>query len=160
MDYTRCAICGISDEWNGKKLMLQMDHINGVNTDHRLENLRFVCPNCHSQTDTFSNKRGVKEKIFEEKKSKSPLEIEKSVRVPKEKKTNMCISCGNPCNRRAVRCRSCSYKAEKKKKFSVSVEHLSLLVKEKPLIEIGKMFGVSDNAIRKRCKLLNIPYLK
>ena len=33
--------------------MLQLDHINGINTDHRLENLRLLCPNCHSQTPTY-----------------------------------------------------------------------------------------------------------
>ena len=51
----KCAICGIS-EWNGAPLSLQLDHINGINDDHRLENLRFLCPNCHSQTDTYAGK--------------------------------------------------------------------------------------------------------
>lgn len=49
----KCAICGNKGEWNGKKLVLQLDHINGIYNDHRLENLRFLCPNCHSQTETF-----------------------------------------------------------------------------------------------------------
>jgi 5-methylcytosine-specific restriction endonuclease McrA len=54
-----CAICKNKGEWNGNPLTLQLDHINGINNDHRLENLRFLCPNCHSQTNTFSgrNKR-------------------------------------------------------------------------------------------------------
>jgi 5-methylcytosine-specific restriction endonuclease McrA len=51
----KCANCGIK-EWNNLPLSLQLDHINGVNNDHRLENLRFLCPNCHSQTDTYSGK--------------------------------------------------------------------------------------------------------
>lgn len=51
----KCACCGIS-EWNGKKLSLELDHINGVNNDNRLENLRFLCPNCHSQTSTYGAK--------------------------------------------------------------------------------------------------------
>lgn len=51
----KCAICGI-DEWQGKKLALELDHINGKNNDHRLENLRFLCPNCHSQTSTYGSK--------------------------------------------------------------------------------------------------------
>ena len=50
-----CEECGIS-EWNGKHLVCQLDHINGIATDHRLENLRILCPNCHSQTDTFCGK--------------------------------------------------------------------------------------------------------
>ena len=51
----KCHICGI-DEWNDKAIVLQLDHINGVKRDNRIENLRFLCPNCHSQTDTFAGK--------------------------------------------------------------------------------------------------------
>jgi hypothetical protein len=47
-----CEVCGIS-EWLGKPLVIQLDHINGIPSDHRLENLQMVCPNCHSQTETF-----------------------------------------------------------------------------------------------------------
>jgi 5-methylcytosine-specific restriction endonuclease McrA len=48
-----CTECGITDSWNGKPIVLHLDHINGTNNDHRLENLRLLCPNCHSQTDTW-----------------------------------------------------------------------------------------------------------
>lgn len=53
-----CSICGI-DSWLGQELTLQLDHINGDPLDDRLENLRLLCPNCHSQTDTYCgrNKR-------------------------------------------------------------------------------------------------------
>lgn len=51
-----CAICGNKGEWQGQKLVLQLDHINGKHFDHRKENLRFLCPNCHSQTHTFSGR--------------------------------------------------------------------------------------------------------
>ena len=54
MEY-KCQKCGIS-EWLGKPLTLQLDHINGIHNDHRLTNLRFLCPNCHSQTDTYAGK--------------------------------------------------------------------------------------------------------
>jgi uncharacterized protein with PIN domain len=47
-----CSICGLLPEWNGKELTLILDHINGHNKDHRIENLRWVCPNCNSQLDT------------------------------------------------------------------------------------------------------------
>jgi 5-methylcytosine-specific restriction endonuclease McrA len=52
----KCAICGNNGRWLDKPLSLQLDHINGNHMDHRLENLRFLCPNCHAQTDTFSGK--------------------------------------------------------------------------------------------------------
>ncbi len=48
-----CAICGIGPVWNDRPLMLRLDHENGINDDYRLENLRLLCPNCDSQTDTY-----------------------------------------------------------------------------------------------------------
>lgn len=59
----KCAICGIT-EWQGKTLSLELDHINGENNDNRLENLRFLCPNCHSQTTTYGSRN---QKITETK---------------------------------------------------------------------------------------------
>ena len=50
-----CECCGIS-EWNGKEITLQVDHSNGIASDNSLENLRLICPNCHSQSDTFSGR--------------------------------------------------------------------------------------------------------
>ena len=47
-----CAECGNKGEWMGKKISLILDHINGFNNDNRLDNLRFVCPNCNSTLDT------------------------------------------------------------------------------------------------------------
>ena len=54
MDYS-CSLCGI-DEWLDNPISLQLDHINGISNDHRIENLRFLCPNCHSQTETYAGK--------------------------------------------------------------------------------------------------------
>jgi hypothetical protein len=54
LDY-ECKECGIK-EWNKKEIALELDHINCKRDDHRLENLRFLCPNCHSQTKTFRGK--------------------------------------------------------------------------------------------------------
>lgn len=51
----RCAICGCV-EWQGRTLSLELDHINGINNDNRIENLRFLCPNCHSQTTTYGSR--------------------------------------------------------------------------------------------------------
>ncbi len=51
----KCEICDIS-EWNGKVLNMQLDHIDGDSHNHLLSNLRLICPNCHSQTDTYCGK--------------------------------------------------------------------------------------------------------
>jgi hypothetical protein len=55
-----CVICGQCPQWEGKSLVMVIDHINGINNDNRLENLRLLCPNCNSQQKTFC--RGVKNK--------------------------------------------------------------------------------------------------
>lgn len=62
-----CASCGNEGEWNGKPLSLQLDHENGINTDNRISNLRFLCPNCHTQTDTYAGK-ATKGKLLHHKK--------------------------------------------------------------------------------------------
>jgi len=51
----QCECCGIT-EWNGQPAPLELDHINGINYDNRLENLRLLCPNCHAQTETYRGK--------------------------------------------------------------------------------------------------------
>ena len=48
--------CGNTGKWKGKKLVLQLEHKNGIHNDHRFSNLEFLCPNCHSQTETFAGK--------------------------------------------------------------------------------------------------------
>jgi len=54
-----CSECGISSTWNNKPLRLQVDHINGECYDNRPSNLRLLCPNCHSQTETFTSKQSL-----------------------------------------------------------------------------------------------------
>ena len=64
----KCLHCGIGPEWNGKPITLQLDHIDGNNDDHRLENLRILCPNCHTQTDTWCarNKKNTKRNKYKQ----------------------------------------------------------------------------------------------
>jgi 5-methylcytosine-specific restriction endonuclease McrA len=71
IDY-ECQGCDNKGTWKRSKLILQLDHKNGINNDHRLENLRFLCPNCHSQTETYAagNKKGKKHYGTQEKPTK------------------------------------------------------------------------------------------
>lgn len=133
-----CQKCKNTGEWLNSKLSLQLDHINGVNTDNRLENLRFLCPNCHSQTETFGSKN-------------------------KKKTKKYCLDCSREIHKKSTRCNSCANKFSVffrtgNKRFEASEEELVSLVKHYPMTKIGEMFGVSNNAIKKRCISLGIDY--
>lgn len=65
LDHTKCSMCGLTS-WRNKSITMDLDHINGDCMDHRLENLRFICPNCHSQTTTYKAKNIKKNIISEE----------------------------------------------------------------------------------------------
>ena len=125
----KCSECQIIDTYNGKPIVLQLDHINGNNKDNRLLNLRFLCPMCHSQTETFTGKN-IKRKEY------------------------YCKKCNAPIIKNSIYCSKC--KNLDRKKFEISKHELEQLIKEKPMTSIGVIFGVSDNAIRKRCKKLEI----
>jgi Zn finger protein HypA/HybF involved in hydrogenase expression len=58
--------CGIKELWNGLPITLQLEHKNGINNDHRLENLEYLCPNCHAQTQSYGG-TNVKLKMFEQR---------------------------------------------------------------------------------------------
>lgn len=60
-----CAACKLGPEWLGKRLTLQLDHINGNPRDNRLENLRILCPNCHAQTPTYGYNHSVRKRKAE-----------------------------------------------------------------------------------------------
>ena len=124
-----CGICELQPSWNGQLLSLQLDHINGVHDDNRLENLRLLCPNCHSQTDTFAGKK-------------------------LKKKPNLCSDCNVQINRRSKRCNSCSTKSRSRTTQIQWPEHDELLrlVNDIGYSATGRMLGVSDNAVRKRLK--------
>lgn len=124
-----CSCCGQLPEWNGKPLVLQIDHINGIYDDNRIQNLRILCPHCHSQTKTFSGKNAKHD-------------------------YNKCSDCNVKIDKQAKKCLKCSHKD--KMKFQITREELKTLIHKMSMSEIGRMFNVSDNAIRKRCKTMNI----
>jgi hypothetical protein len=55
-DMFTCSECGIQ-EWNKKSIIMELDHLNGITTDARISNLSMKCPNCHSQTTNFRNRK-------------------------------------------------------------------------------------------------------
>lgn len=129
----KCSKCGIH-EWNNESLSLILDHINGVYNDNRIENLRLLCPNCNSQTDTFAG-RNVRHHI------------------------NHCISCLKKIRNKSARCIDCSSKLPRlnsRKVIRPSKEVLEKLVWEKPTMAVAADFGMSDKAIEKWCKSYGI----
>lgn len=139
-----CVECGQGPAWNGKPLSLQLDHINGVHNDNRLENLRIVCPNCHTQTETFSGRRTAEQKTV--------LRRESALRRAKKNGyTGLCLDCNEPITEMAKRCTDCSPKV----RYGTQYPEIETLVDElvsKSFVQVAKEIGVSDNALRKHMK--------
>jgi len=96
----KCDECGIN-EWKRKSISLHLDHINGDNLDNRLENLRLLCPNCHSQTSTYCGKSKTKS-------NKSDLKKEKYQKYQKKEKKKYYCECGNEMKTIKTMCRMLS----------------------------------------------------
>lgn len=107
---------------------LELDHINGNNKDHRLENVRLLCPSCHATTSTFKG-RNVKH-----------IKIE-----------NKCVDCESKIHKRSTRCSVCAGKQphNRKVKARPSLEQLEKDLETLPITKTGEKYGVSDNCIRK-----------
>lgn len=134
----KCSICSLPPFWNNNPLILTLDHINGENHDNRIENLRWICPNCDRQLPTFGGKN------------------------QKKKIKNFCINCGKEISNYAIRCKKCSYNHSENIKFKEhqykrkiiwpDKEKLLEMIKETNWEETGRKLGVTSNAIRKHLK--------
>lgn len=126
-----CAECSIGPKWNGRPLKLQLDHINGVFNDNRSENLRLLCPNCHSQTETFSGRK------------------RRVAIVP-------CSYCENLNRPGAQRCSSCRrWFVRQPGRCKIEWpgdEELRRMVAASSFVSVGRKLGVSDTAVHKRLK--------
>ena len=164
----KCSECKIGPEWNGKKISLHLDHINGDPTDNRLENLRILCPNCHAATDTYCRGAGRlkqvsitakdRQKIDAERKAKRILDYQKirqRIYKPHYPERLIC-ACGRPKTYDGKTCRSCAKSGQPTKIQWPDKEELATLVNEISTRQLAIRLGVSDKAIAKRCKKLEI----
>jgi len=128
----KCSTDGCENigEWMGKKISLILDHINGVSNDNRIENLRFLCPNCNASLDTHCGKNKIKS-------------------------NNNCSDCGRSIRGESKKCVACSNNDNGKKLRKVKrPEYAKLLslIKDQGYSATGRQYGVSDNTIRKWVK--------
>jgi hypothetical protein len=139
----QCELCGWG-ETNPftQKKPLELHHKDGNYKNNSEDNLILLCPNCHSLTDSY---RGGN--------------IGNSTREGREKyasRKNYCIDCGIEINSTSTRCHSCENKTRIQEK-PVSREDLKALIRKLPFTQIGILYKVSDNTIRKWCDYYNLP---
>ena len=130
-----CELCGQDEIWNGRKMSLILDHINGINNDHRIENLRIVCPNCDATLPTYCGKN-----------------ISKIKKIIKDSyKYNYC-SCGKKINKQSLHCKKCSsilLRKVERPEYDILIDDVNKFGYR----NTGKKYGVSDNTIKNWLKL-------
>jgi len=129
-----CYECQMPPVWRDKLLVLQLDHINGDPCDNRLENLRLLCPNCHSQTRTFTGK--------------------KMGRGRYKQTPHPCATCGATILGRASdKCASCANPMKGVTKIDwPPAEALVASVLDTSYEGVGRALGVKGNAVRRHIK--------
>lgn len=149
-----CEDCGLT-EWRELPIALELHHVNGDNTDNRIENLQVLCPNCHAYTDNY---RGKNQKRTVDKTVKKGIVSE---RIKKEKPKAICEVCATEYEklRESRPTRFCSRACLNKHNTAglPSLETLTNDFKEfKNYSAVGRKYGVSDNAVRKWVKRLGV----
>ena len=176
----KCAICGMDPIWNGKELTLTLDHINGTNSDHRLDNLRWICPNCDRQLPTYGTKRNKVECLCKNcgaersRKNKSGLckkcytesiagnandGVAREKRGNRMVKAKTCPICGKIIQNNSDTCLECYHEKSRKAQRPKPLE-LAKMIKEIGFEATGKHFGVGGNAVVKWCKSYGMPCKK
>ncbi len=150
LDY-KCAFCGNEGIWNNQVIALELDHKNGINNDDRLENLRWLCPNCHATTDTYRG-RNVKNNNIKN-------EIVLKSKVRKKRKTSNCKRCGKTIHYGCNYCTECVHFLQRHADRPTR-ELLKEFIRNKSFREIGRMYNVTDNTIRKWCLSYDLPSKK
>ena len=135
--------------WRGTPMSMILDHINGVRDDHRLENLRMVCPNCAATLDTHCGRRNRIERA-----KRTCLHCKKEF-VPSSAKQRYCSRpCGvrwdrSVCNKRSGRGARGVPVEDARKVARPPYEQLIEEIEETSYLAVGRKYGVSDNAVRK-----------
>ena len=157
----KCNRCGLTDTWNDSRLILQVNHLNRDWLDDRRENLEFLCPNCHSQTEGWCGSKGISD-LFSSGKSHKIRPNSRPVGQKRLSKKTVCLCCGKKIGYNAIRCNLCHLKTLSGRRSSekgnwISTEELRRLIWEVPATQLAKKVGVSSSMIKKRCKRLGIP---
>ncbi len=147
----RCEKCK-NTEWYGKPIPLELHHINGDNTDNRLENLQMLCPNCHSFTDTY----GGKNQKLNKRKELSNEEKNEIIRKSSTKESIKCIGKETNHSERTVKkvLSANNININKNKLIKENNDRkipsiIDSLRRTKSFSGTAREFGVSDNAIKK-----------
>lgn len=140
-----CSSCNCGDTWNDKPITLQIDHINHNWLDDRKENLAFLCPNCHSQTEGWCGR-----------KTKSTPKEKVATKSLNTRDLSLCPTCNvNYKSKQSNQCVVCASADHEKIKWPISTQ-LAVMTWKEPMSVIAKRLGVSDVALKKRCKKLGL----